>query len=77
MNVENEKLLMHVISDGEPLVVGEQTGLGLEMVWQRVRALGGELTLAKGLTGFGGVATFELGLQPRHYVDEEAPAGSA
>lgn len=77
VNVENEKLLIHVISDGEPLVVGEQTGLGLEMVWQRVRALGGELTLAKGLTGSGGVATFELGLQLRHYVDEEAPAGSA
>lgn len=77
LNVEDGLLVMKVINDGMPLVVSERTGLGLEMVWQRVRALGGELTLSMGLTGSGGVATFQLRLQPRHYVDEDTASGGA
>ena len=75
VDVVDDLLFVRVVNDGKPLVVGEQTGLGLEMVWQRVRALGGEVKLTEGLAGTGGVATFELRLQERHYQDEGHDTG--
>ena len=75
VDVVDDLLFVRVVNDGKPLVVGEQTGLGLEMVWQRVRALGGEVKLTEGLAGTGGVATFELRLQERHYQDERQETG--
>lgn len=77
VDVKDGVLSIRVVNDGLPLSIGEQPGLGLEMVWQRVRALGGELTLCPGINGSGTVANFELRLQDRHYLDEDRPASES
>lgn len=70
VNAAAGKLTVRVESDGTPPGRGGGGGIGLEMVRQRARALGGQFHLEAGAGGKGSIAWCEAALEPRHYEDE-------
>lgn len=66
-----ESLTLHVTSDGGGLLCTSGEGIGLALVSQRVRALGGHWSIqAREKTVGGSTATCEVSLEARHFSDE-------
>jgi signal transduction histidine kinase len=70
------RLVVQVESDGAAPGDARGGGIGLEMIRQRARALGGKFHLQAGPGGQGSVARCEAPLGPRHFADPVVPGGS-
>lgn len=68
VRASHELLVIRVESDGGELVRRSGAGIGLELVAQRMRALGGQWSIKAREAALGGsVAVCEIPLEPRHY----------
>lgn len=66
-----ESLTLRVTSDGIGMLRTEGQGIGLALVSQRVRALGGHWSIqAREKAAGGSIATCEVALEARHFSDE-------
>lgn len=73
VKVLNGVLNIEVINDGEPYTPRQGTGIGLELVAQRVRALGGQWQIVPRDARCGGaLACCTVTLGDRHYSDKES-----
>lgn len=70
VSIRDGCLLLGVENDGAALARSEGSGLGLQMVRQRARALGGRFSLGPREDGTGCKAVCEVRLTDLHYVDD-------
>lgn len=71
VKITPESLTLHVTSDGGGLLRTSGEGIGLALVSQRVRALGGHWSIqAREKAAGGSAATCEVCLEARHFSDE-------
>lgn len=71
VQASRELLSIRVESDGSELIRRSGAGIGLELVAQRVRALGGQWSIVAREAALGGsLAVCEIPLEPRHYSSD-------
>lgn len=75
VKIEDERLSIDVENDGKAFEPGRaRASMGLEMIRQRVRALGGRLEYLRRADRTGCLARCEVRLEARHFVDEKPRA---
>jgi signal transduction histidine kinase len=70
VGVTNDQLKLRVENDGIPFERRRSGGIGLDLVAQRVRALGGRWSISSREGDLGGcMASCEVHLDARHFTD--------